>query len=84
MRRKFGQGGIGVVRHCNRIELRLIGERIDDSAAGEGVENEGQKHFLRGLGCEQAQGYLFSRPVDADAMAQLLGAKQAQVRKVRV
>ena len=50
----------------------------------EGVENEGQKHFLRGLGCEQAQGYLFSRPVDADAMAQLLGAKQAQVRKVRV
>ncbi|HYY61470.1 MAG TPA: EAL domain-containing protein, partial [Burkholderiales bacterium] len=49
----------------------------------EGVENEGQKHFLRGLGCEQAQGFLFSRPVDADAMAQLLGAKQ-HVRKVRV
>jgi len=50
----------------------------------EGVENEGQKHFLRGLGCEQAQGYLFSQPVDADAMAELLGAKQARVRKVRV
>jgi diguanylate cyclase (GGDEF)-like protein/PAS domain S-box-containing protein len=50
----------------------------------EGVENEGQKHFLRGLGCEQAQGYLFSRPVDAAAMAELLGAKPARVRKVRV
>jgi diguanylate cyclase (GGDEF)-like protein/PAS domain S-box-containing protein len=50
----------------------------------EGVENEGQKHFLRGLGCEQAQGFFFSRPVDADALAALLGAKPAPVRKVRV
>jgi len=50
----------------------------------EGVESEGQKHFLRGLGCEQAQGYLFGRPVDADGMAQLAGAKEASVRKVRV
>jgi len=50
----------------------------------EGVENEGQKHFLRGLGCEQAQGYLFGKPVDADGMAELAGAPQAPVRKVRV
>jgi len=50
----------------------------------EGVENEGQKHFLRGLGCEQAQGFLFGRPVDADTMGELLGATPARVRKVRV
>ena len=50
----------------------------------EGVEHEGQKHFLRGLGCEQAQGYLFGKPVDADGMAELAGAPQAPVRKVRV
>jgi diguanylate cyclase (GGDEF)-like protein/PAS domain S-box-containing protein len=50
----------------------------------EGVENEGQKHFLRGLGCEQAQGFLFGRPVDADTMGELLGGTQARVRKVRV
>ena len=50
----------------------------------EGVESEGQKHFLRGLGCEQAQGYLFGRPVDADGMAELAGAREASVRKVRV
>ena len=49
----------------------------------EGVENEGQKHFLRGLGCEQAQGFLFGRPVDADAMGELLGARPERVRKVR-
>ena len=49
----------------------------------EGVENEGQKHFLRGLGCEQAQGFLFSRPISAQAMAELLGAKPARARQAQ-
>jgi diguanylate cyclase (GGDEF)-like protein/PAS domain S-box-containing protein len=46
----------------------------------EGVEQEAQKHFLRGLGCEQAQGYLFSRPLSALAMGELLGAKTSRAR----
>ena len=54
------------------------------AVVAEGVENESQKHFLRGLGCEQAQGYLFSRPVDADGMGKLLNGEQARIRKVRV
>ena len=35
----------------------------------EGVETEAQKQFLRGFGCEQVQGYLTGRPLDADAAA---------------
>jgi diguanylate cyclase (GGDEF)-like protein/PAS domain S-box-containing protein len=39
---------------------------------GEGVENEGQAAFLRGLGCEEAQGYLFARPMPAADFAALI------------
>ncbi len=38
----------------------------------EGVESEGQLAFLRKIGCDQVQGYLLSRPVPAERMAQLL------------
>jgi sensor c-di-GMP phosphodiesterase-like protein len=38
----------------------------------EGVETEIQGDTLRGVGCELAQGYFFARPLDPDAMVQLL------------
>jgi diguanylate cyclase (GGDEF)-like protein/PAS domain S-box-containing protein len=38
----------------------------------EGVETESQAAFLRGLGCEQAQGYLFHRPMPEADFAALL------------
>jgi EAL domain-containing protein (putative c-di-GMP-specific phosphodiesterase class I) len=38
----------------------------------EGVETEEQAARLYALGCDEAQGYLFSRPVPADEIAKLL------------
>jgi diguanylate cyclase (GGDEF)-like protein len=38
----------------------------------EGVETEAQNRQLKSLGCEYAQGYLFSRPVDAVSVPLLL------------
>ncbi len=45
------------------------------TVVGEGVETEAQAQFLRGLGCEQAQGYLFARPMPAGELAALLEPK---------
>ena len=42
------------------------------SVIGEGVETEKQQAALVGLGCEQAQGYLFARPMDSAAATMLV------------
>jgi EAL domain-containing protein (putative c-di-GMP-specific phosphodiesterase class I) len=57
----------GVVRAAIRLANELGLEVI-----AEGVETEAQARFLMGAGCEQAQGYYFSRPVTADRAAELL------------
>jgi len=46
----------------------------------EGVETEAQRLFLRVAGCELLQGYLFSRPIPPDAMAEMLRRVQVERR----
>ena len=40
----------------------------------EGIETDEQLSSVRGYGCDQAQGYLFGRPVPADELAEVLTA----------
>lgn len=42
------------------------------SVIAEGVETEGQLDYLRGLRCEEIQGYYFSRPLPANDFAALV------------
>ena len=50
----------------------------------EGVETEAQAVLLRGLGCEQAQGYYFARPMpEAELKALLASRDQRPPRKLR-
>ncbi|MFH5923633.1 putative bifunctional diguanylate cyclase/phosphodiesterase [Roseomonas xinghualingensis] len=50
-----------------------LGSALDVITNAEGVEDEGQLSLLRAEGCEEAQGYLFGRPMSAaDFRAQVL------------
>ena len=45
---------------------------LEKKTVAEGIENEDQFHAIRKLGCDQAQGYWFSRPVTPENFAKLL------------
>jgi len=66
------------------ITVAIIGlaHSLDLKVIAEGVETEGQLEFLAQHGCDEIQGYLFSRPVGADECAQILreGRKLRQAR----
>lgn len=49
-----------------------LGRGFHFRIVAEGVETRQQLDFLQNLGCEEAQGYYFSRPLSAEAIAQLL------------
>jgi EAL domain-containing protein (putative c-di-GMP-specific phosphodiesterase class I) len=46
-----------------------LGQRLGLRLIAEGVETEQQMDLLRSLGCEEIQGYLYARPVPAEAAA---------------
>ncbi len=49
-----------------------LAHSLDMSVVAEGVEDEQQAEELVRLGCETGQGYLFSKPLDAEAIEALL------------
>jgi len=55
-----------------KVVAAIIGlsRSLGAQVIAEGVETEGDAEALQRLGCEQAQGYLFARPMPAAAVAQ--------------
>ena len=55
-----------IIALAGSLHLRVVAE---------GVETESQYCYLRDHGCDEAQGYLFSYPVESEELARLLGKK---------
>ncbi len=56
----------------------VLGHSLGLAVIAEGVENEAQQQILATSGCEEAQGYLYSPPLAADAFIQWWQAWQAR------
>jgi EAL domain-containing protein (putative c-di-GMP-specific phosphodiesterase class I) len=54
--------------------VRLLAQNVGLSVVAEGVETNEQLRAIRGLGCEFAQGFLFSKPVSVAEVDALLAA----------
>jgi len=54
----------------------VLAHNLGLKVVGEGVETEDQEGFLRGVGCDFAQGYLYSRPAKPEMLESLLAESQ--------
>jgi len=55
-----------------------ISQQMQLNVVAEGVETEEQLLSLAALGCHEAQGYYFSRPVSGDGILQYLISERSQ------
>ena len=56
-----------------------LGDTLGLSVVAEGVENKSQATVLQEMGCDLAQGYLYSRPVDEEQIESLLSKRDEAV-----
>ena len=64
---KSGPQSLGIVR-----TIAALAHHLQLSTIAEGIETESQRASLLALGCEEGQGYLFSKPLDEDSFRQFL------------
>lgn len=52
----------------------FLGHQLELSMVAEGIETQGQLEYLRHVGCDYGQGFLFSEPLRDEAVIELLRA----------
>ena len=78
--------GIGDSQNDEALASAIVAlaKRLDQQVVAEGVETEEQARVLTGFGCDELQGYLFSRPLPAKKFeAFLRNAEKVEVAHPR-
>ena len=52
----------------------LLGNNLSMTVVAEGVETPDQAQFLKRIGCQMAQGYLFSKPIQSSTVEKFLAS----------
>lgn len=61
----------------------MLAHNLGMTVVAEGVETQKQLDILNHIGCELAQGYFFSKPIDPQAIPQLLVANRGAVASLQ-
>ncbi|HEX8011408.1 MAG TPA: EAL domain-containing protein, partial [Casimicrobiaceae bacterium] len=61
------------------MAIIAVAHALGCKVIAEGVETRAQLEFLSGQGCDEYQGYFFSKPLDADALEALWRSRSAGV-----
>jgi EAL domain-containing protein (putative c-di-GMP-specific phosphodiesterase class I) len=68
--RSFVQHAEGAEYHRVLIEATIrLARTLGMTTVAEGIETDSQAALMQRLACDRGQGYLFSRPLEADALA---------------
>jgi diguanylate cyclase (GGDEF)-like protein/PAS domain S-box-containing protein len=72
---------VGMIGHADTLNIVAaiiaLAHSMNLKVVAEGVESPEQVEQLRELGCDEVQGFLFSKPVPAEQFAQLLRGQRA-------
>jgi EAL domain-containing protein (putative c-di-GMP-specific phosphodiesterase class I) len=58
--------------------IRMLTQELDLTLICEGIETPDQLAFLREIGCEQGQGYLFGRPQSHENLLEAVARQQSE------
>jgi len=77
-RLKIDRCFIQELEHDQRIAQMVVklGKLLNMQITAEGVETTAQRDILRGMGCDEAQGWLYARPMPADELLNWLRSHQ--------